>query len=421
MDELVLPLRAQGELHDEWLSTRLSTVVSDLMKRTGIDCWVLVAREYNEDPVVKTMLPATWLNARRRTILVFTAFGAERVAIARYAVGSAFPAAWSPEDQSDQWERVAEYLTEKNPQRIAINRSNTFSLADGLTASEHEHLNSTLPQHLLDRFEPGEDLAIGWLETRTPDEMQQYPGICRRAHGFLERALSSEVVTPGKTTTLDVEWWLRQEVAASGFDSWFHPTVSAQRDKRAGDLQHLASRPGEETTVAGGLVHIDFGIVHLGLHTDQQQHAYVLKPGETTAPEGLVAGLAAGNRLQDLLMAEFRTGRSGNQILAAARTRARDEGLAATIYSHPIGVHGHGAGPTIGLWDQQQGVAGTGDYPLWPDTAYSIELSVAVDIPEWGGQSIRILLEEDAFFDGDCIEFMDGRQTDFWLIEGDPG
>lgn len=416
MEDPALSLRAQGALHDEWLNTRMSTVIPAIMERTGIDCWVLVAREYNEDPVVKTMLPATWFNARRRTILVFTSFGAERIAIARYAVGSVFPAGWAPETQPDQWQRVAEYLAEQNPQRIAVNRSDTFSLADGLTASEHEHFLSVLPQHLVARLESGDDLGIGWLETRTADEMEQYPGICRRAHGFLQRALSPEVVTPGQTTTVDVEWWLRQEVAAWGFGSWFHPTVSVQRNTQVEVPRTLVSKPGLETIIPGDLVHIDFGLVYLGLHTDQQQHGYVLRPGENAAPPGLLAGVTAGNRLQDLLLDEFQTGRTGNQILAAARNRAQGEGLAATIYSHPIGFHGHGAGPTIGLWDQQDGVSGAGDYPLWPDTAYSIELSVTVDVPEWGGQSLRIMLEEDAFFDGDGIEFMDGRQTDLWLI-----
>jgi Xaa-Pro aminopeptidase len=246
--------------------------------------------------------------------------------------------------------------------------------------------------------------------------MEQYPAICRRAHEFLRRALSGEVVRPGQTTTADVEWWLRQEIAGRGFGSWFHPTVSVQRNTDGGDTRNLASRSGEETIVTGDLIHIDFGIVYLGLHTDQQQHAYVLGPGEHAAPPGLLAGMRAGNRLQDILMAEFQAGRTGNEILAAARSRAASDGLAATIYSHPIGVHGHGAGPTIGLWDQQDGVVGAGDYPLWPDTAYSIELSVAVDVPEWGGQNVRIMLEEDAFFDGDQIEFMDDRQTDLWLI-----
>ncbi|NNF58413.1 MAG: Xaa-Pro aminopeptidase, partial [Rhodothermaceae bacterium] len=147
-----------------------------------------------------------------------------------------------------------------------------------------------------------------------------------------------------------------------------------------------------------------------------QQQAYVLRPGETAAPAGLVAGLAAANRVQDLLTAQFETGRSGNAILRAALDAARAEGLAATIYTHPIGFHGHGAGPTIGLWDQQGGVPGRGDYPLFPNTAHSIELNAAVAVPEWGDKTIRFMLEEDAFFDGETVTYIDPRQEALLLI-----
>lgn len=416
MESNALSLREQSWPRDEWLVERLSTVVPMLMNRTGIDCWVLVAREYNEDPIVKTMLPATWLTARRRTILVFTAFGAERVAISRYGVGTAFPAGWSPENQPDQWARLAQYLTEKNPQRIAINRSATFSLADGLSATDHDELMAALPLHLQSRLEPAEDLAIGWLETRIPSEMDVYPDVCARAHGILRTALSPEVIKPGSTTTHDVEWWLRQEVQLSGYGTWFHPSVSCQR--RLADETEPGIQPAgtDEIIRPGDLVHIDFGIVYLGLHTDQQQHAYVLRAGETEAPDGLRRGIAAGNHLQDIVLSHFHAGTTGNRILQDSLAEARAEGLQATIYSHPIGAHGHGAGPTIGLWDQQEGVPGAGEYRLWPDTAYSIELSVVVDVAEWSQQPVRIMLEEDAFFDGQALRFLDGRQTNLWLV-----
>jgi hypothetical protein len=386
------------------------------MKRAGIDCWVLVAREYNEDPVVATMLPASWITARRRTILVFTAFGDERAAIARYDVGSAFDSAWDAEAEPGQWQRLADYLEAKDPDRIGINLSETFALADGFTASEYDSFRGALPSTLRDRLEATELLAIGWLETRIPQEVEVYPEICGRAHSVLRRALSTEVIEPDVSTTDDVEWWLREEVAALGYGTWFHPTVSIQRHKLASHGPNLSIRPRDQVIVPGDLVHIDFGIVSLGLHTDQQQHAYVLRPDENGAPEGLRSGLVQANRLQDILMSEFAIGRIGNALLANALERAAEEGIAATIYSHPIGVHGHAAGPTIGLWDQQTAVPGAGDYALWPNTAYSIELSVEVAVPEWSGQRVRIMLEEDAFFDGERIDFIDGRQTDFWLI-----
>ena len=415
MTTTVLSLREQSRLHDEWLNERLATIVPEVMARSGVDCWVLIAREYNEDPVVKTMLPATWITARRRTILVFTNHGEERVAISRYGVGTAFPSGWSPEDEPDQWQALTAYLEEKNPQRIAVNRSTTFALADGLSATENESFLAALPDSIRSRLVPGDALAIGWLETRSPMEHEAYPDVASRAHGILRRALSPEVITPAATTTADVEWWLRQEVDQLGYRSWFQPTVSVQRPSAEPD-DGFAARPGDDIIRQGDLVHIDFGIVYLGLHTDQQQHAYVLRPGERAAPDGLRRGLRAGNHLQDIVMREFQTGRSGNEVLRNSLAAARQAGLSPTIYSHPIGAHGHGAGPTIGLWDQQEGVAGAGDYPIWPHTAYSVELSVLVDVPEWEGKQVRIMLEEDAYFDGATLQFLDGRQTELWLI-----
>jgi len=265
-----------------------------------------------------------------------------------------------------------------------------------------------LPTHLRDRIVSSDDLAVGWLETRSSAEAAAYPDICRRAHTILRTALSPQVIEPNTTTTADVVWWLREQVLADGYRTWFHPSVSVQRAGADATLDNTTIEPGD-------LIHIDFGIEYLDLHTDQQQHAYVLRPGEIDAPDGLKHGLAAANRLQDILMAEFATGATGNEMLQRSLERAKAEGLVPTIYSHPIGLHGHGAGPTIGLWDQQRGVPGSGDYPLWPNTAYSIELNVAAPVPEWD-QTVRFMLEEDAFFDGERVTFLDGRQTEFWLI-----
>jgi hypothetical protein len=247
--------------------------------------------------------------------------------------------------------------------------------------------------------------------------MEVYPHIVRIAHRIIAEGFSAGVVQPGITTSEDLVWWYRQRILELGLDTWFQPSIDVQRAERGraadGDF---SARPGETVIRAGDLLHVDFGITYLGLNTDTQQHAYVLRPGEREAPAGLRAALATGNRLQDILTDAFAAGRTGNEILAAALSRARSDGIDATIYTHPIGVHGHAAGPTIGLWDQQGGVPGRGDYPLFPSTAHSIELNAAVAVPEWDGQTVRIMLEEDAFFDGEATWYIDGRQTELWLI-----
>lgn len=419
---VILPLRERAAVIDGWLERRLDTVIPEVMRREGIDLWIIAAREYDEDPVIETLLPATWMAARRRTVLIFYDRGpdqpVERLAVARYDIGT-FPRAWDPETQPDQWGRVAEIVAARDPRRIAVDRSETFALADGLSGTEYDALMAALPPVYRDRVVSAERLAIGWLETRTPEEMEVYPQIVRIAHRIIAEGFSSAVIQPGVTTTEDVVWWYRERIAALGLDTWFQPSVSVQRfeetaaDETAGDF---SARPDESVIRPGDLLHVDFGITYLRLNTDTQQHAYVLRRGETDAPEGLRRALAVGNRLQDALTDNFVAGRTGNEILRASLERARREGIDATIYTHPIGFHGHAAGPTIGLWDRQGGVPGRGDYPLFAGTAHSIELNAAVPVPEWGGQVVRIMLEEDAFFDGEETWYLDGRQTRLWLI-----
>jgi Xaa-Pro aminopeptidase len=414
-------MRERAALIDRWLDERMDTVLPGLMRRAGIDTWVLVSREYNEDPVLRTFLPATWQSARRRTILLIHDPGdgerLETLAIARYDVGSRFRKAWDREEDGDQWQRLAQLIGERDPQRIGINVSETFALADGLSATERRLLEEALPPRYRERLVSAEPLAIGWLETRTASEMVVYQQICRIAHEILQEGLSEAVIQPGVTTTNDVAWWYRDRVRALGMTAWFHPSVSIQRaDSEELDLKSAIDKAHDDSVIRpGDLLHVDFGITYLRLNTDTQQHAYVLRPGDDAAPEGLQQALATGNRLQDILTGSFATGKTGNAVLAAALARAREEGIEASIYTHPIGFHGHAAGPTIGLWDQQDGVPGAGDYPLYADTAYSIELYAESSVPSWG-RKVRIQLEEDAFFDGERVRYIDGRQTELLLI-----
>jgi Xaa-Pro aminopeptidase len=245
-----------------------------------------------------------------------------------------------------------------------------------------------------------------------------YPRIVRIARTIIREGLSARAIQPGVTTTADVEWWYRDRIRELGLGTWFHPSVDVQRAESGGRGDDFSSRPGEQVILPGDLLHVDFGITYLRLNTDTQQHAYVLRPGETEAPEGLKRALATGNRLQDFLVAEFAEGRTGNEILAGALAAAKAAGIRPSIYTHPVGLHGHAAGPTIGLWDRQDGVPGPGDYPVFANTAYSIELNALVSVPEWGGQDVRIMLEEDAFFDGRSMRWIDPRQEALYLVPG---
>lgn len=418
---MILPERERAAVVDEILEDRIDNLLPTLMQREGIDMWIVISREYNEDPVMKTMLPSTWLNARRRTIMVFFDPGneepIEKIAIARYAVGRLLRGEWDIDVYPDQWEALIELIKTKNPQKIGVNTSEYFGLADGLVQTEYKNFMGHLPESYHDRVVSAERLAIAWLETRTERELALYSMICRLGHTILQDGLSEQSIHPGITTTADVVWNLRQRVTDLGLDTWFHPTVSIQRydPENFDHLRTFSKRPDLRIIQPGDLLHVDFGITYLRLNTDQQQHFYVLKPGEKEVPPPLQEAFKKANRLQDILTNNFKAGNTGNEVLKASLEQAEAEGIVASIYTHPIGLHGHAAGPAIGMWDKQGGVKGTGDYPLYPNTAYSIELNAASEISEWG-KVVRIMLEEDGVFDGERFYYLDGRQEEIMTI-----
>ena len=420
MAQIMLP-REQAGVQDEIIGERLNELLPQLMAKHNIDMWVLICREYNEDPVVKTMLPATWLSARRRTIMVFyhnpdtKVF--EKLAVARYAIGMHIKQSWDWQKFPDQWDALVDIIRTRKPNTIALNFSKDYAHADGLTFTERQEFFAKLTASEQKQVVSAEKLAVAWLETRTEREMQYYPMLVEFTHRMIARAFSEEVITPGVTSTEDVVWWFRKHITENGLTAWFHPTVDVQRSD-AGNREFQRSfseRPKAEIIKSGDLLHCDVGISYLGLNTDIQQLAYVLKPGESGPPAFLTEALKTGNRLQDILTSQFANHRTGNEILKAAIHQAKAEGINPSIYTHPIGLHGHAAGPTIGLWDMQGGVPGHGDYPLYPNTCYSIELNASVEIPQWN-KFIRVMLEENGFWDGQQFRYLHGRQKSLYCI-----
>ncbi|MEM9500813.1 MAG: M24 family metallopeptidase [Pseudomonadota bacterium] len=409
----ILSMRDRAALKNRILRQRLDELIPRIMREEGVVMWVLMAREYFEEPIVASMLDATSMSARRRTILIFHDPGqgrpVERLTVSRYGLGGLFEPAWDPSLEPDQWKAVAEIIADRDPANIAINTSDLTAFGDGMTLSQYRLMSNALPETYRARIVSGETLAVRWLETRTPMEMDIYPGIVRIARAVIGEALSRKVITPGETTAADVQWWYREKLNKLGLTPWFHPSIGIQREGQDGMLR------GKTVIQPGDLLWTDFGITYLRLNTDTQRLAYVLKPGEVLPPQGLVDGLTASNHVQDILLSHFRVGLSGNEVLAAARAEAIAEGLNPSIYTHPIGSHGHGAGTAIGFWDNQDADPRGAD-TIRPNTAWSIELTSYSDVPEWGGQRVDFRTEEDAFFDGETVRFLDGRQTALTLI-----
>lgn len=411
----------RSQVKDEILKDRFDELLPDLMDRTEIDMWIIISREYNEDPVIRTMLPSTWLNARRRTILVFyrdkEKDTIEKLAVARYDVGKNISSAWDKEKEPDQWKALIGIIEKRNPKRIGINISKHFAIADGLVHTDYEELKTALPQDLEDKLVSAEDLAISWIESRTEKEMELYKTLVEITHEIIDEAFSSEVIQPGKTTTDDVVWWMRQKVTNLGLSTWFHPTIDAQRNEEELKSHIYSFSKGEANKVIfpGDLLHCDFGITYIGLNTDCQQHAYVPKEGETKVPDYLAKAFKKGNRLQDIFTGNFKEGQTGNQVLLTSLKQAKEEGLRPAIYTHPLGSYGHSAGTTFGMWDSQEGVPVNGDYPLHINTVYAIELNTTVFIEQWN-RDVRIMLEEAGFYGQKGFSYVNKRQESIKLV-----
>jgi Xaa-Pro aminopeptidase len=429
-------LREQADIEQRWLEQRMKTVLPALMKKHSVDMWVVPMREYNEDPVFSSIVSPTTMAARRRTIYVFydpcafvradCAKPFERLAMGGTSQGGVFtairstkaaagPAGGQVQAQAElwgdeQWQVLRKEIEKRNPRAIAIDVSRVFAFNDGLSAGELEGMKAALGPKWSARFKPADDLALDLIATRSPDEADAYKAMQQVVWGIIDTAFSNVVITPGVTRTADVVWWMRQKVNDLGLGTWFHPSVEVQR-KGVPD-------PDDDPIIQkGDVLHCDFGITAMRLNTDTQHMGYVLLDGETDAPPGLKAALKNSNKAQDIVLGEIKPGRSGNEILKSSLAKMTAGGIDGTVYSHPIGLHGHGAGPLIGLWDYQDGVPGRGDATVIPNMWFSIELQATTRVPEWNGQPVRSAQEEDAVVGADgVVRWALARQTEFHLV-----
>ena len=416
----VIPWRARAEVFNRSLGERLENLLPKLMRETEIDMWLVVNREYAEDPVFFSLAPQPVFAARRTTMLVFYDPGRgkkfERLTVNRYPLGALYEPAWQGGDLDQQWSRLGEIIRERNPERIGINVSRDWPVADGLTAGLRDRLESSVGAEYASRFVSAQNLVVRWLETRVESEIQRYPHIVGLARGVISEAFSERVITPGVTTPDDVAWYIRQRFSDLNLPTWFMPDVNVQRDSIVCAAESPFCGTKETTIQRGDVLHTDVGICYLGLCTDTQEMGYVLRLGEKDVPPGLTEALEIGNRWQDLLTANFVTGRTGNEILVATREAAEEEGIVCSVYTHPLGVFGHAPGPTIGMWDNQGPTPVRGDWKLYPSTAYAIEGNVMVVVPEWQGNRVQIKLEQSAVFDGATVKYLAGRQTEWHLV-----
>lgn len=407
----ILPLSTREKISDEWLSDRLDKVVEEAMRKAELDCWVTISREYNEDPLTRTLTPSKHDETRRIGMIVFHLDDK----LTRYWIGMQIPTIenyytciWDRKKETE-WECLKRLIEQLDPQAIGINQSDDVPVADGLSSSLYRKLADALGDPYVSRFCSSEAAAVHWFLKRSKKEMKVLPFMTDLTEQITRTALSNEVITPGVTTCRDVVDWMRQRVLELGLETSFYPTIDVQREGEAVDrLSDTVIQPGD-------IVHSDFGLSYLGLSTDMQQLGYVLKPNQSDAPEGLKALLAKGKLFAELVMKEIRTGRSGNDIFEKSMEQAKEKHLQAMLYSHPIGVHCHEAGPIIGMYDRQESIPHKGEFRVVNQSAYALEFNVKDYIPEWGHETYAFLEQPIAVYENEPI-YLAPMQEDFHLI-----
>ncbi len=428
-------LRDQAFKQQRWLELRMERTLPALMRRAGVEMWVVPMREYAEDPLFPAITSPTTFAARRRTIYVFfdrgPKEGIEKLALGGTSQGNVYkavrsmkpvsaPAAGSNSNDrtaelwgDEQWSVLKQVIEERKPKKIAINTSRTFAFADGLSSGERDGMQQALGPQWVSRMVPAEALAVDMIAVRQPEEEAEFNNLNRVAWEIIQEAFSNTVITPGVTHAEDVVWWMRQRLADLGLSTWFQPSIEVQR--QFGTSTELVGL--NPVILKGDVLHCDFGVTAMGLNTDTQHMAYVLRDGESDVPAGLQKALQNSNRLQDLTIDELKPGRTGNAVLKSVLSRMKAEKIDGTLYSHPIGLNGHGAGALIGLWDYQDGVPGRGDHTIVPNMWYSVELQATTPVPEWNNQQVRSMQEEDVIIDAaGKVRWGFKRQTTFHVI-----
>ena len=389
-------LKEQYAIKDQCLKERLEIILPQVMEDADVDMWIVASKEYHEDPTFKAMVPAEYLTARRITMF---AFSKEADGIHRYSlsmpdksVAKFYESKWQF-GKEDQMVALKRLIEEKDPKRIALNMSKEFAVCDGFSIGLYQMFKESLGEDIMNKMVNDDLLAMKFMEIRTPTELKLMPEVMSVAHDIMERMYTTDVIKPGITTTNDLEWFMKEEVNKLGLTYWFEPTMDLQR--KNGD----ESRYDSCVIQKGDLLHCDFGIYYMNMCTDTQRLGYVAKDDEDTMPQYLLDGMKVGNRFQDIVRENMIVGRTGNEVFEAAMKQAKEEGIQAMLYSHPCNMYGHGPGPTIGLFSNQNAIPLKGDVKLSNNTVYALELNVKVD-------DYYYFLEETVALTDDGVNFL---------------
>jgi Xaa-Pro dipeptidase len=413
----LLSQREQMDVREQWLKKRLGSLLLPMMKRHGIEMWIVVNEEFKSDPITEHIVPPIPI-VGRRDLFIFIDRGErlERIAMVRYdeeRLNDHYKLLMPPRDKFA--EELKKLVDERAPKWIALNIGGARGQQSGLSYDGYKFLATALGPDNEKKFVSAAKLLTEFFDTRLPEELEHYERAVLATDVITRRAFSNEVIKPGKTMVGDVRWWMMQQVNDLGLGIWFQPDLRIQRQRAETGTtgQFLSTAKEADIIQPGDLIHVDFGLIYMGLSTDWQKHAYVLKPGESDAPAGLKAALASTNKLQDALFRFARAGMTGSEVYDLTMAEMKRQNIEAMIYSHPIGAHGHGLGASI---DFRRGIGGDED-KLRLGSYTSIELNSSAVVPEWGNQKVSVMAEDDAVMTETGFKFIRPRQTEFYLIK----
>ncbi len=417
----VLSIRERAALVQRITAKRLDTLIPRMMRETGFDMWIVSCNEDNLDPVFETLIPYENWNPITQILVFFdrgAARGVERLNVSRTDTQGLFENAWDSaafdaKKGEGQWEALGRVVRERDPQRIGLNEGEIQWAAGGLTSVLKKRIVEAVGPKYASRLRSAEPLVTLWAETLIEEEVEVMERVAALSRSIIADMFSARAITVGQTTAEDLRWYYWQRVADLGLKVSFSPFVSI-RPRSPKDIETWGK--DDKIIRPGDVLHCDVGIKYMRWNSDHQEVAYVLRPGETDAPEGLKKLMAEAHRLQDVFMGEFKTGLTGNEMLGNMLRKARELAIPGPrIYSHSLGLFLHEPGPLIGLPWEQVNNPGRGDVKLVPMSAFVCELSVTGPLPEWG-VDFRVPLEQDIFFDGQKAFFLAGRQTAFHLV-----
>jgi len=415
----LLSVREQQAVRESWLKKRLDTMLLPMMRRQKIDMWIVVNEEFHPDPVTEYIAPPLPY-VGRRDFFIFADRGGDkldRIALVRYSEEHLknFFEVLSPPGR-EIGSALLNIVKERNPKTIALNMGGTRGATNGLTHDSFKFLTENLGADYSSRFVSAAPLIVEYMDTRIPEELETYRTAVALTDLLTQRAFSNEVITPGKTTVGDVRFWFLQQLNNLGLSTWFQADMRIQRqNQETGKSQQFLDVAEESAVIQrGDVIHIDCGLNYMGLSTDWQKMGYVLRPGEQDAPEGLKKALTNTNRLQDALFTHIKPGAKGFEVYDATMADMKNLGIEAMIYSHSVGNQGHALGASV---DFRRPPAGAPSEPPFREGSYtSIELNTSTPVPEWGGQKVTIMMEDDAYLTNDGMKWFRPRQTGFYLI-----